>query len=171
MPAYAHSLPNHPPDHWEPLFTPFRQLPTDDPAAGCSGRNGQPCLHCETLDRKHGHLNKVAWWAAKFAGDMFPTGPDRDTARQWAYLAGLWHDLGKFAPKWQEYLRSKADPHEPVPRHNAFSLLISSAKVHRTLHDNLDPKTGEIGDRSQLTLSYRKDEREEKLQPEIIAGF
>jgi len=44
---------------------------------------------------------------------MFPEGETRETARQWGYLTGLWHDLGKFAPEWQTYLTSKADPHTP----------------------------------------------------------
>ncbi|WP_353564967.1 CRISPR-associated endonuclease Cas3'' [Haloferula sargassicola] len=63
------------------------------------------------MDPQHGHLNKVAYWTARFAADMFPPGPNRDAAHPWGYLAGLWHDLGKFAPRWQEYLASKADPH------------------------------------------------------------
>jgi len=29
-------------------------------------------------------------------------------AERWGYLAGLWHDLGKFSPIWQAYLRRKA---------------------------------------------------------------
>ena len=43
---------------------------------------------------------------------MFPAGSEEAKAtQQWGYLAGLWHDLGKFAPEWQSYLRSKTDPH------------------------------------------------------------
>lgn len=62
------------------------------------------------MDRDHGHLNKVAWWTAKFAGEMFPAGSEEAKAtQQWGYLAGLWHDLGKFAPAWQSYLRKKTD--------------------------------------------------------------
>lgn len=48
---------------------------------------------------------------------------------------------------------------------------ISSAKVHRTLHGNVDPNTGEIRDERRLTLSYKKDEKDEELKPEVIAGF
>ena len=102
--AYAHSIADKNPSHWEPLFTPFG----NDPATCCLRAD---CKKCRNLDPKHGHLNKVAYWTATFAAAMFAPGPDRDGARQWGYLAGLWHDLGKFAPEWQAYLASKADPH------------------------------------------------------------
>jgi CRISPR-associated endonuclease/helicase Cas3 len=97
-PPYAHSAPEGQP--WEPLFT-----------ESCRALNGKHCEACESMAPTHGHLNKVAWHTANFAAQMFPEGPDRDTAKQWGYLAGLWHDLGKFAPEWQKYLKSKADPH------------------------------------------------------------
>ncbi|MFT4177767.1 MAG: CRISPR-associated endonuclease Cas3'' [Luteolibacter sp.] len=111
MAIYAHTLQDQPKETWELLFTPFGEIDPNDPRKACSGKNGAPCPHCEQLAPYHGHLNKVAWWAAKFAAEMFPPGPDRDAARQWGYLAGLWHDLGKFAPEWQAYLASKADIH------------------------------------------------------------
>lgn len=100
----AHSLPERPPEDWEPLFTPF--------GPGADQCQRDTCEQCRALNRDHGHLNKVAFWSAKFASEMFPPGPDRDAAWQWGYLAGLWHDLGKFAPEWQRYLTSKADPHQ-----------------------------------------------------------
>jgi len=40
-------------------------------------------------------------------------------AWHWGYLTGLWHDLGKFAPEWQAYLKSKADPHSSEASDNA----------------------------------------------------
>ncbi len=114
-PTYAHTLPGHPPSEselWEPLFTPFGEADPDDPRQACSGRNGTPCRQCERMEPYHGHLNKVAWWAARFASEMFASGsPEAEAARQWGWLAGLWHDLGKFAPEWQDYLASKVDPH------------------------------------------------------------
>ena len=112
MTAYAHTLPDLGPSHWEPLFTPFGDVDPDDPRKACSGRSGVNCPHCESLAPYHGHLNKVAYWTASFAAAIFPSGPDLEPARQWGYLAGLWHDLGKFAPEWQAYLASKADPHQ-----------------------------------------------------------
>jgi CRISPR-associated endonuclease/helicase Cas3 len=93
----AHSLPGRPSSAWEPLFTPFG----DDPATHCQRDS---CSKCRDLAPDHGHLNKVAYWTATFAAAMFPPGKDRDAAWQWGYLAGLWHDLGKFAPDFQRKL-------------------------------------------------------------------
>ncbi len=93
---------------WEPLFTPFGT----DADTTCQGEPGAPCPKCRDLDPEHGHLNKVAWWAAKFAGEMLLAGSDdAKAAQEWGYVAGLWHDLGKFAPEWQLYLKSKVDLH------------------------------------------------------------
>ncbi len=47
------------------------------------------------------HLLNVAAQAKTFADDF--------GAGEWAYLAGLWHDLGKYSNEFQEMLRS-ADP-------------------------------------------------------------
>lgn len=99
----AHSHPDFPNDlsKWEPLFTPE-----------CAALSGEHCNACERMDRDHGHLNKVAWWTGKFAEQMFcKDSPEADAARYWGCVAGLWHDLGKFAPAWQTYLRSKSDIH------------------------------------------------------------
>lgn len=48
------------------------------------------------------HLRSVA---ARTAGTVTPR------AREWAYLAGLWHDLGKFRPGFQRYIRLDEDAH------------------------------------------------------------
>ncbi len=47
-----------------------------------------------------GHLEGTAQRAREFA-DAFGNG-------DWARLAGLWHDLGKFPPAWQAYLKGKS---------------------------------------------------------------
>lgn len=44
------------------------------------------------------HLKAVAGLAEGFA--------DSFAGSAWAYLAGLWHDLGKYLPAFQEYIRS-----------------------------------------------------------------
>ena len=103
-PPYAHTLLGRPEAEWEPLFTSF-----GDSEDQCQGYR---CEKCQRLEPDHGHLNKVAFWTAKFASEMFaPDSDEAKSARDWCYLAGLWHDLGKFAPEWQHYLRSKTDPH------------------------------------------------------------
>lgn len=48
------------------------------------------------------HLQAVAALAARSA----PAG-----ARPWAHLAGLWHDLGKFRPGFQRYIREDENAH------------------------------------------------------------
>jgi CRISPR-associated endonuclease/helicase Cas3 len=101
---YAHTLKDQPKEKWEPLFTPFGEGGDE-----CQRDN---CGKCKKLEPYHGHLNKVAYWTAKFAAEMFlKDSDDSKSAHQWGYLTGLWHDLGKFAPVWQTYLASKADPH------------------------------------------------------------
>ena len=52
------------------------------------------------------HLQAVATMSAGFSADLAPTG---QTA-QWAYLAGLWHDLGKYRPGFQRYLKASENP-------------------------------------------------------------
>ncbi len=49
------------------------------------------------------HLRAVAQQAGKFA-EPFGNG-------DWAYLAGLWHDLGKYHPEFQEYIYQDFEAH------------------------------------------------------------
>lgn len=125
--VFAHTHPEFPtdPSKWEPLFTPE-----------CAALSGGDCEKCERLDRDHGHLNMVAWWTAKFAEELFPTGSeDAKAARQWGYLAGLWHDLGKFSDEFQQLLRGERVRGSPRAhrvsyeclRPSAIAALISSA--------------------------------------------
>lgn len=102
MRFYAHtkSLPNGSPtpqSEWEPLFTPFGE--------GELECQREDCAKCERMEAQHGHLNKVAYWTARFAAEMFPKdSPESKLAHQWGYLTGLWHDLGKFSIEFQRKL-------------------------------------------------------------------
>jgi len=49
------------------------------------------------------HLREVAELAGEFA--------DAFGAKDWGHLAGLWHDLGKYSRKFQDYLRIVVDDH------------------------------------------------------------
>ena len=48
------------------------------------------------------HLHAVAALAAEFS--------DGFGSREWGYLAGLWHDLGKYRDGFQRYIRQSRDP-------------------------------------------------------------
>jgi CRISPR-associated endonuclease/helicase Cas3 len=52
------------------------------------------------------HLQSVADLAGKFSEAFDAV----DAAKRWAYLAGLWHDLGKYRPGFQSYLRQSDNP-------------------------------------------------------------
>ncbi len=61
--------------------------------------------HIDAFGRPHrleDHLRGVADRAAIFAQEFFSS--------EWGYLAGLWHDLGKFSPDFQNYIRATSDP-------------------------------------------------------------
>lgn len=90
-------------EDWELLLTPF-----GNDFDQCQR---DTCKKCAAMEAQHGHLNKVAYWTAKFAAEMFPPGEGHDSARQWGYLTGLWHDLGKFSNEFQDYLKNASDPH------------------------------------------------------------
>lgn len=59
-----------------------------------------------------GHLDLVEALAASFAEALFPKLSSEKAvfAREMGRLAGRWHDLGKYTPAFQEYLRKATDP-------------------------------------------------------------
>ncbi|MBX7229420.1 MAG: CRISPR-associated endonuclease Cas3'' [Burkholderiaceae bacterium] len=52
------------------------------------------------------HLKSVAQLAAEFSEQF----DKNDLKKRWAYLAGLWHDLGKYRPGFQRYVRLADNP-------------------------------------------------------------
>ncbi|MBT9477430.1 CRISPR-associated helicase Cas3' [Polaromonas sp.] len=56
------------------------------------------------------HLQSVATIAADFSSAFEPA----TAAQRWAYVAGLWHDLGKYRPGFQRYLRQSDDPNAHI---------------------------------------------------------
>ena len=51
------------------------------------------------------HLSKVAALAAGFSEPF----DEAEPKLRWAYLAGLWHDLGKYRPGFQRYLQQSGN--------------------------------------------------------------
>ena len=62
-------------------------------------REGKPP---EEWHRLEDHLKAVAEMTQKFANEFH--------AGDWAYLAGLWHDLGKYSKEFQARLIARTDP-------------------------------------------------------------
>ncbi len=52
------------------------------------------------------HLQAVASQSQEFAANIDSLGKTQG----WAYLAGLWHDLGKYRPGFQRYLQASENP-------------------------------------------------------------
>lgn len=75
-----------------------------DNSGGTGGGSGQ--WHEHLLDE---HLRGVARIAADFAAGF--------DSREWANIAGLWHDLGKYSTEFQQYIRSVTgyDAHIEAP--------------------------------------------------------
>jgi CRISPR-associated endonuclease/helicase Cas3 len=63
-------------------------------------KEGQPLSAWQPLDR---HLEQVADLASEFAGVF--------GAASWGRLIGLWHDLGKYTPTFQQYIRQASEAH------------------------------------------------------------
>ncbi|MDH7514116.1 MAG: CRISPR-associated helicase Cas3' [Clostridiales bacterium] len=55
--------------------------------------------------RLEDHLVNVANIARRFSEEF--------GAGEWGYLAGLWHDLGKYRSDWQDFIRQQAKYHGP----------------------------------------------------------
>lgn len=63
-------------------------------------KEGRPQTEWQPL---HTHLDEVAKLAGGFSSAF--------GASSWGHLAGLWHDLGKFSPEFQRYIRMANEAH------------------------------------------------------------
>ncbi|MBK6659593.1 MAG: CRISPR-associated endonuclease Cas3'' [Proteobacteria bacterium] len=90
------------------------------------------------------HLHAVAALAAEFA----PAG-----AQDWAHLAGLWHDLGKFRAGFQRYIRESDDAHIEGAGVGQRDKSHSAAGALHALAD-LAERYGETGRRAGWLLAH-----------------
>ena len=112
--------------------------------------------------------------------DMFPNSPDRETVRQWGYLAGLWHDLGKFQHTFQDklygeqihvehagagaYLAKQLFEQQQTPETHYYPLSAAIAGHHSGLPNFLNQNEGKstplvrrLKNNQDLTLDWDKD--------------
>ncbi|MFA5518103.1 MAG: CRISPR-associated helicase Cas3' [Spirochaetota bacterium] len=81
------------------------------------------------------HLSKTSKLSGEFA-KIFGS-------KDWAELAGYWHDLGKFLPEWQKYIRKTTgydiDAHIEIlagrPNHSTSGAVLSFQKFMRVMNN------------------------------------
>ena len=136
---YAHTREGHPPATWEPLYTPISQKDRAHPVDFSKAQQGEEFKKCHDMNPQHGHLNKVAYWTARFAKKLGIGQKDHHLLENWAYYTGLLHDLGKFSHEFQERLKKLSDPHcqETVERVNHST---TGAQVFNALFDKENNK-------------------------------
>lgn len=96
------------------------------------------------------HLTAVAQLAQVFGSEAVPNG----TNSQWAYLAGLWHDLGKYRPGFQRYLRASDDSNSHIEGKVAGRDKTHSAAGALWAIETLGAQHGERGKLAARVLAY-----------------
>ncbi len=96
------------------------------------------------------HLQSVAAMAAEFS-KPFETA---DATERWAYLAGLWHDLGKYRPGFQRYLAQSDNPDAHIEGKVSGREKTHSAAGAMWAIKELGAKHGEAGKLSARVLAY-----------------
>ncbi|MGD9578749.1 MAG: CRISPR-associated helicase Cas3' [Syntrophorhabdus sp.] len=132
---------------------------------------GRPQEEWQPLEE---HLKNVAEMARGFAEDF--------GAGEWAYLAGLWHDLGKYSPEFQARLQALSDPdahietkigrpdHSTAGAQHAYTSLKDKGKMiayaiaghHAGLPD------GKTADQSSLVQRFKKDVPDYSASPNTL---
>lgn len=132
----------------------------------------KPIAHIDEAGNTHDlleHLTESARLAKKFSGAF--------NAEEWAWLAGMWHDLGKYSEEFQAYINnvnntdanieqkvrvdhSTAGALHAFQRFGLYGKLLAYliAGHHAGLPD------GDSGEEGKGSLTYRLDKGEERLQ-------
>ena len=96
------------------------------------------------------HLHSVAAMAAEFSKPFDAA----NATQRWAYLAGLWHDLGKYRPGFQRYLSQSDNPDAHIEgKVGGREKTHSAAGALWAIHE-LDAKHGAGGKLAARVLAY-----------------
>ena len=96
------------------------------------------------------HLQSVAAMAAEFSEAFEPA----TTTQRWAYIAGLWHDLGKYRPGFQRYVRLGDNPNAHIEHKVAGREKTHSAAGALWAMQTLGESHGENGKLAARVLAY-----------------
>ena len=96
------------------------------------------------------HLETVSASSEAFAVAMLPSG----CSASWAGLAGLWHDLGKYRPGFQRYVRKSENPDAHIEGKVPGRDKTHSAAGALWAMKTLGSRHGERGERAARVLAY-----------------
>jgi CRISPR-associated endonuclease/helicase Cas3 len=96
------------------------------------------------------HLQAVAKMSSDFSAEAAPLSGTAD----WAYLAGLWHDLGKYRPGFQRYLQAADNPDAHIEGKVAGREKTHSAAGALWAMEALGAGHGERGKLAARVLAY-----------------
>jgi len=135
-------------------------------------REGKPP---EEWHRLEDHLRKVAEMARRFADDF--------GAGEWAYLAGLWHDLGKYQDEFQQKLIDSNDSDAVIHVNHSTSGALRADRMPKLLgriiaysiaghHAGLPDWVHKIGSGGALSTRLQETELLDRIRnripPEIM---
>ena len=96
------------------------------------------------------HLQSVAAMAAEFSETFEPA----TKTQRWAYIAGLWHDLGKYRPGFQRYVRLGDNPNAHIEGKVGGREKTHSAAGALWAMQTLGERHGENGKLAARVLAY-----------------
>ncbi|MFB3886686.1 MAG: CRISPR-associated helicase Cas3' [Thermodesulfobacteriota bacterium] len=134
-------------------------------------REGKPLDHWHRLED---HLGSVAEMARKFAEEF--------NAGEWGYLAGLWHDLGKYQDEFQQKLIDSNDSDAAIHVNHSTSGALLVDRMHSLLgriiaypiaghHAGLPDWVHEIGSGGSLSTRLQETELLDRIADRIPPGI